>query len=69
MDTQTCTRCRHARLWTITPPRNPSSPLEIKKGWITCDFRKWEASPESGAPFRDAFPEFSEICDMYEEIK
>lgn len=67
MDSITCTRCNHARLWLN--PVDTSQLNKTQQGWITCDFRTGSASPESGAPFRDAFPEFSEICDMYEEIK
>lgn len=54
-----CTRCQHAKLYLPTEPG---------EGWITCPYRNGEQILESGAPFSDAFPEFSDACVRFVEI-
>ena len=56
--TKFCTRCENANLRV---------PIYAGAGWITCPFRKGDATRSSGAPCADAFPEFSHVCEHFKE--
>ena len=56
-----CTHCGLARIHR--PPFNPDQ--ERVGSYITCPHRKADNHKSLRAPYRDAFPEFSRICDHF----